>query len=238
MAVRGGARGEWTFCAAMSLVVAMVVGVGFGPGYARGLASADLPWWLHLHGAVMAGWIALFVVQTALVRRRKIALHRTLGWLSIGLVAVMLPLGLATDILAIRRGSTPPFFTPAEMLAADSIDLLLFTGLVGAALLLRRHRDWHKRLLLCATILLTFPAFGRLDLVRGFGIPMILPISAALLILLALIGPVYDWVTRHRVHPAYLWGVGLIVLAQPLHIVLAESPPIRAIVKAVSLPAG
>jgi hypothetical protein len=218
----------------MSLVVTAIIAAGFGPSYLSALPPPGLPVWVHLHGAAMAAWIVLFAVQPALVRRRSLPLHRTLGYASIGLVALIVPLGIATDLLAIRRGAVPPFFTPAAMFAADLCDLLLFAGLYAAAFALRRRADWHKRLLLCATVLLTWPALGRLPLARLFGLDMIIPISVGLLIALALIGPAHDLVTRRRIHPAYFWGVGLIILVQPLHVLLAESAPVRAIVALVT----
>ena len=223
-------HGDWTFFATMSLVVAFVILAGFGPSYTASIASTGLPFWVHLHGAVMTGWIIVFFVQTTLVRRHLLHLHRALGMASIGLVIVMVPLGIATDLLAIHRGATPPFFTPAEMFAADLCDMLLFVGLFAWGLVVRRRRDWHKRLLLCATVLLTWPAIGRLSPLGQLGLTMIVPVSIALLIGLALIGPVHDLSVRGRVHPAYFWGVGLIILVQPLHIVLARSRPVHAIV--------
>ncbi len=218
------------FYTAMALLIAAYVLYGFGRSYAASLAPPGLPFWVHLHGAVMATWIVLFAVQAALVRRRSLPLHRTLGLASIGLVVAMVPLGIATDLLAIRRSAVPPFFTPAAMFAADATDMLLFAGLFTWALLLRHRRDWHKRLLLCATVLLTWPAIGRLGPLHAFGLARIIPISIGLLIALALVGPLYDLATRRRVHPAYLWGVGLIIIVQPLHALLAASGPVQAIV--------
>lgn len=217
------------FFLVMSLVVALVILSGFGPSYASSLPPPGLPIWVHLHGAVMTAWILIFALQSWLIGHRALALHRRLGGLSVGLVAVMVPLGFVTNAMAIHRGATPPFFTPAMMMAADGIDLCLFTGLFTAAILLRHHGAWHKRLMLCVTILLTWPAIARLPPLGELGLPMIIPASTALLILLALIGPAFDLATRRRVHPAYLWGVGLIIAAQPLHGWLAASPLIQAL---------
>ena len=217
------------FFTVMAVVIAVVVVSGFGPTYASSLPPPGLPFWVHLHGAVMTAWIVLFGVQAWLVRRRSLALHRRLGWLSTGLVGVMVPLGLATNALAIHRGATPPFFTPAQMMGADVLDLLLFAGLFTAAVLLRRQAAWHKRLLLCATVLLTWPAIGRLIPLRGLGLANIIPASEVLLIALALAGPLFDLVTRKRVHPAYLWGVGLIILVQPLHNLFAATPLVQGL---------
>ncbi len=222
-----GPGSDRRFFMVMSLVVALVIASGFGPSYASSLSPPGLPIWVHLHGAVMTGWILLFAAQTWLVSRRAFGLHWRLGWLSIALVVVMVPLGVLTNAMAIHRGATPPFFTPAMMMGADVIDLCLFAGLYTAAILLRRNGAWHKRLMLCATVLLTWPALARLPPLSDLSLSMIIPAATGLLILLALIGPGFDLATRRRVHPAYLWGVGLIIAAQPLHGLLAASSPIQ-----------
>jgi len=226
-AQRFGPGTDGPFFRIMAVVVALVVVAGFGPSYAASLPSPGLPVWVHLHGAVMTAWIVLFAVQAWLVGRRDLALHRRLGTLSVGLVVVMVPLGLLTNAMAVHRGATPPFFTPAMMMAADGLDLTLFVGLFTAAILLRRQGAWHKRLMLCATVLLTWPALARLAPLRSLGLEMIIPASITLLILLALVGPAHDLITRRRVHPAYVWGVGLILLAQPLHSLIAATPLVQ-----------
>lgn len=232
-----GARQGRVFYVSMAVVLALVVLAGFGPTYSASLAPPGLPIWVHLHGAVMVGWIVLFAVQAWLVRGRALALHRRLGWASIALAAAIVPLGFATTMLAVRRGATPPFFSDAQMMAADMVDVVLFAGLYAAAILGRRESEWHKRLLLCATTLLTWPALGRLIPLRSLGLEMIIPAASVLLILLALAGPLNDLLARRRVHPAYLWGVGLILLAQPLHLLVAASPPLTALARALH-PAG
>ncbi len=220
--------GGTSFFAVMAVVIAMIIVAGFGPSYAASLAPPGLPIWVHLHGALMVAWIVLFALQTQLVATRALRLHRRLGWLSIGLVAVIVPLGVATNILAVKRGATPPFFTPAAMMAADLLDLLLFSGIFIAAVLLRRQREWHKRLMLCATVILAWPALGRLVAFCGLSLPLIIPVSTALLIMLALAGPVHDLVLRRRIHPAFMWGVALLIIAQPLHLLVAASAPVQA----------
>ncbi|WP_297512018.1 hypothetical protein [uncultured Caulobacter sp.] len=225
---RFGPGSDRRFFLAMALLIALVVAAGFGPSYAASLPPPGLPFWVHLHGAAMSGWIVLFGVQAWLIGQRNIRLHRTLGWLSIGLVVVIIPLGVATNFLAIKRGAVPPFFRPVDMMAADLLDVALFAGLFAAAVLMRRQGDWHKRLMLCATVLLTWPAVARLIPLRALGIPHIIPASILIVIALALIGPLYDLVTRRRIHPAYLWGVGVIVLSHPIHALIASQPAIEA----------
>ncbi|WP_420137322.1 hypothetical protein [Sphingomonas sp.] len=231
-------RGEWTFFATMSLVVAGIVVAGFGPSVRAGFAPPGLPIWVHLHGAVMTSWILLFALQAALVRRRSLPLHRTLGYASIALVVLMVPLGIATNLLAIRRGATPPFFTDATMFAADLCDMLLFVGCYIWALLWRHRRDWHKRLLLSGTVLLSWPAIARLRPLGALGMDMILSLSVLALIGLMLAGPIHDLITRRRIHPAYLWGVAAAVILDPLYKLVALAPPVQAIVQSVAPAAG
>lgn len=227
------ATGESTFFAIMALFVAAVVIAGFGPTYTASLAPPGLPLWVHLHGAVMTAWILLFVAQAWLIRRRSLTLHRSLGFASIGLVLTMVPLGVATTLLCIRRDAVPPFFTPNEVFAADLCNVLLFVTLYGWAVAWRRRRDWHKRLMLSATILLSWPAIGRLHPLWHFGVSMIIPLSIAVLLGMALIGPTHDLVTRRRIHPAYIWGVALTVLLYPLYTMLKTTAPIQSIVASV-----
>jgi len=216
------------FFMVMAFVVAVVVAAGFGPSYASSLPPPGLPFWVHLHGAAMSAWIMLFGVQAWLIARRNIRLHKILGWLSIGLVLAIVPLGVATNLLAIKRGATPPFFQPAEMMAADLLDVSLFSGLFAAALLLRRNAAWHKRLMLCGAVLLTWPAVARLIPLRALGLRHIIPASIGIVIALALVGPLYDLVTRRRIHPAYFWGVGVILISHPLHALIASQPAVKA----------
>lgn len=219
---RGSGR---RFNSGMSIVVALIVAAGFGPTYASSLPPPGLPWWVHLHGAAMTAWILLFAVQAWLVGRRELKLHRSLGWAGAALAAAIAPLGFATTMLCVRRGAVPPFFSPAEMMAADMVDVSIFLSLVVAAVVLRRRGEWHKRLLLTATILLSWPALGRIVGTLTHAPTLVIPVSNALLLAVALVGPTYDLITRRRVHPSYAWGVAAILVAQPLHALLANCAP-------------
>ena len=223
-----GPGSDRRFFIIMAAVVALVVAAGFGPSYAASLPAPGLPFWVHLHGAAMTAWIVLFSVQAWLIGQRNVRLHKTLGWLSIGLVLAIVPLGVATNLLAIQRGAVPPFFRPVDMMAADILDVTLFAALFAAAVCLRRQGAWHKRLMLCATVLLTWPAVARLIPLRALGIDQIIPASILIVIALALIGPLYDLATGRRIHPAYFWGVGVIALSHPVNALIASQPAVQA----------
>jgi hypothetical protein len=93
--------------------------------------------------------------------------------------------------------------------------MVLFAAFIAAGLTMRRDGETHKRLILMATQLFFFPAFGRL--LHGIN---------AVTLLLALsfyfAGPVYDKITRGRVHKAYRWGVPLLILTMPPFAVIAS----------------
>ena len=64
------------------------------------------------------------------------------------------------------------------------------------------------------------------------------PASAALVMFaaidaFALAGPIADLIVRKRIHPAYYWGVGAILLSEILIGPLALSPPGVALLKVV-----
>ena len=93
------------------------------------------------------------------------------------------------------------------MLAAfDGIALVVFSGLVGAAIVLRRRGDYHKRLMLLATLSLLGPTFGRLTAyakgLRGDSDIGVLLLCAGSVLACAVI----DTMRSHRLHPAFFWG--------------------------------
>ena len=163
---------------------------------------------VHVHGFVMTAWIALFLTQTLLIARRRVDLHRRLGTFGVGLAMLVILVGAPTLIKAAARRSHDVHSTRfLWMLAAfDGIALVVFAGLVGAAVLLRRRGDYHKRLMLLATLSLLGPAFGRLTAyakgLRGDSdIGVLLLCAGTVLACL-----VVDTVRSHRLHPTFFWG--------------------------------
>jgi hypothetical protein len=79
----------------LSLAVAGIVVAGFSRTADRFLfhAAPPRPVLLWIHGAAFSGWVVFFILQSALVRVRKVSVHRTLGWFGAALGAVMVTLG-------------------------------------------------------------------------------------------------------------------------------------------------
>ncbi len=190
----------------MSGLALLVVLAGFARSYfLRSLVGAPpLAVLLQVHGAVMTLWFALFVVQAALVRARRVELHRRVGVATAVVAAALVPIGLLTAASFVRRVS-PEAVQAAEaavIVTYDAIVLGVFVALVSLALQWRRRPDLHKRLMTLASLSLLGPPLAR-----------IVPDATALDIsnLLVLVPIVIDTWHRRRLHPAFGWG-GAIVL--------------------------
>ncbi len=220
---RAGETGP-SFYLWISLAMAAVLIGGFSqtvPG--DFLDSPPLPLLLHVHGAIYTLWVVLFVVQPALIARGSPRLHRRIGWFGLGLATAMVVMGVAATLFAVATHRIPPFFPPTVFLVMNLLGAVIFGGLVAAAVIMRRRREWHKRLMLCATISILGPGFGRLLPMGSFGAAAPIVMFAAILAF-GVAGMIADLMARARIHPAYYWGVGTILLTDLAIAPLASSP--------------
>ncbi len=148
----------------MGLAGLVVVAVGFGWTYAVPMfrQTFSAPWFVHLHGASALAWLLLFIGQPLLVRWRRSGLHRKLGLVALPLAITVCISGIATAGWAASRDLPHIGSAATSALAGTVTGLSLFVLLVAAAIMLRKRPDWHKRLMLLATIHLLWPAFFRL----------------------------------------------------------------------------
>src|SRR5579872_4786361 len=88
----------------MSLVMAALVLWGCSHTVEASLfhANPPRPLLLWMHGAAFATWVVLLIVQSAMVRVRKVSLHRFLGWIGAGIAAVMVALGFVAATVMTR----------------------------------------------------------------------------------------------------------------------------------------
>jgi hypothetical protein len=210
---------------AAAFVATVVLGFGFNFALGR-VHAAALPVQVHLHGLAFGSWILLYLVQSWLVDRGSVALHRRLGWLTAGLTMVVVPLGIAVTAMAVRRGAVPFFFPVNIFLVVNILGIALFGALVAAAIAVRRRTDWHRRLIYCAAVNLIAPAFGRL-----LPMPLLGPWGPfgimGLIVLYIGVGLAFDLATRRRVHPAWWWGLGVTVAVNLSMGPIAFSPLVR-----------
>ena len=220
---------ERQFFMVAAVVIFLIVLIGFGSQVVLGRVwFTEFPWQVHLHAIVFSSWIALYLLQNWLVAGgANIALHRRLGWLGAGIAAVMVPLGIAATLMAIARGSINGVFPLGLFLALDILHILGFGALTFAAVMLRDQADWHKRLMLCGTVLTTAPALSRL--LGLFHLGSLTPIAViAALAVAILAGIIFDLANWRRVHPAYWWGLGTVALVEVLVVPIGSNPVVSA----------
>jgi hypothetical protein len=214
---------HWFF-GGMAVVTLITVFIGFAPTFylTKWMAPPHpmLPMTplVILHGGAFTSWILLLILQTALVTGGRTDLHRRLGILGACLATAMVVLGLVTAVYGAHRGSGPPGAEPLHFLAIPFFDILVFGLLVFLGVRARRDPAAHKRLMLLATLGIMDAAVARWPLAIMHSGPIAF-FSVTDLLLLPLVA--YDLVTLGRLHRASLWGIGSIVVSQPLRLVIS-----------------
>ena len=208
-----GRRRERLFYTGMAAVFVVTVFAGFARTYYLRpyFDSKPLITILHLHGLVFTSWIVLFVVQTALVAKRRTDVHRRLGVAGALLAALMILVGVTTGLVRAKVADVPPGApSPLVFLTIPLGDMLVFACLVGAGFYFRRRLDTHKRLMLLATIAIIPAAVARLP----FAFMQTASALTAFLLSDLFIIPclLYDLSTRGRFHRATVAGGVLIVV--------------------------
>ena len=223
---RGPTRKRLFFVVMASFLVVTVF-AGFAPTfYLRSSFNPkdELSILLHVHGLVMSTWIALFLVQTVLLARGSRMLHQRLGWLAAGIATAMVVLVSAAVIEQMRR--VPPTPPPPIALALSAFDIVAFIILVSSAIFLRKRPEWHKRLMLSATIvLLGAPIFRIIQFTTSIDLPKALIFQFLVTDLFFVPCFSYDLLARRRIHPAYLYAFALIFIEQTAQpIVISWTP--------------
>lgn len=206
----GGERRLYTWAA---ILVALVVFAGFAQTYyLNGISGAkSLSTLLHIHGIVMTAWVVLFFTQVRLVATGNTRVHRRLGAAGAILAVLVVVVSTATAITAARLGHTPGP-PPLKFLAIPLGEVVTFVTLVSAALWLRRRPDYHKRLMLTATVAILTPAISRIFThFLGFGVP---PMFFATVDLILLGCIAFDTYRNRRLHPAFAAGLAVVVGSQ------------------------
>lgn len=192
------------------IAMAFVLVSGFVVNLALGRSSFNAPLIVHLHAVVFMGWVGIVLAQSWLATGGNVAMHRQLGKLAVVWAIGLMVFGTLVTVAATQTGRTPFFFQPQHFLVANPVTLLGFAGLLGAAIALRRQTDWHARLQVGAFVMLMGPGFGRL-LPMPFLTPYAFEVAGFVALIVPAIGMVRDWRVHGRVHPAWLWGIGVLL---------------------------
>jgi hypothetical protein len=171
----------------------------------------------HLHGILATVWIALHYTQARLVAARRVDVHRRLGIFAACIAGLLAVQVVSMAIANAAAGHAPPGRDPLQFLSVPLGTTTMFTLFVGSALALRRKREWHKRLMLLATMTLLVPAMGRLDaqVMVPLGLPRLVLAPAVTCGFIAW-GWVHDWRRLGRVHPAFVVGGIALLVSLPL----------------------
>ena len=209
------------FC--MSLAMAGLVVWGFSHTIEASLfrANPPRPLLLWIHGAAFASWLVFFILQSALVRVRKVSVHRLLGWFGAALATVMVTLGFTISIIMTRFDTRVLHQTGVQsFLSIPFEDMLVFGTCVMLAIHWRKKPEYHRRLVFVASCALMDAAIGRFDFWFNHSI------FYAGLDLLIVAGMVRDWIVDGRVNKVYLYALPPMIVLQSSAVYLWRVNPI------------
>jgi hypothetical protein len=205
------------------LGAATVVFVGFAQSYflKRFFGTPPLYPLLHLHGFIMTSWFVLFATQTWLIEAHRVRLHRRLGIFGALLAATILIVGAAVVTINAREGRVPPAAPIAVIVLLSYANLMAFGVLVGAAIYSRGSSEFHKRLMLLATLNLLPAAVSRIPLhfIESGGLLTVFGLPDLFIVVCV----VYDTFRHRRLHPAFAWGAILSIVWPVAGIVMGGS---------------
>ncbi len=207
----------------MAGVFLLIAFGGFTPTYWAPVAAGRFhaPAIVHVHGMLLFSWTLLYFVQTALVASGRTPAHRAWGLAGISLFSVLICSIIATQITMLRLEDARSFGEAARRFSAIVfVSLPLMIGLFAAAIANIRRPEVHKRLMFVLMASMMTPAIARLFLTflappgaaSGGPPPPFVAVPPGLVgSLLIIAAMIYDWRTRGRPHPVYVYGFLLVV---------------------------
>lgn len=223
---------ERKFYSRMAIFLVVVTFLGFAPSfYLRDVVppfprpNPTLPPAVIFHGLMFTLWMALLIIQTQLVSTRRTETHMKLGKAAMLVAVALIPVMYLTAVWAVPRESHPPFTDSLNWTAIPLAVIPSFAFLIYEAWRRRKQAQWHKRMMLSATILVVAgPSITRMPLAPptfgGFTVQLLVGT-------LVLFAPLFVWDrrTEGRVHPATWTGLAAVLAAAivPLALLYTES---------------
>ncbi len=209
----------------MSVIIFALVIFGFSFVAERRLIHPDFPRppVVFFHGVTAMAWVILFGVQSWFIASGNRVLHRRLGLASIALGAVI-PVFAAITGVVIRRYRVEHFGELPQFVFISIYDAGVFGMLFWLGIYFRKKPEFHRRLMLLATISLTIAAIGRIP-------PWITPPRPhwilytswyVMLDILFAAGAVRDMIIWRKVHPIYRVVLPPLFVTQIIMIVLYD----------------
>jgi hypothetical protein len=93
---------------------------GFGLDFARYLSEGPSPpFILHVHAAVFVLWLGLVTLQILWVEIGNLRRHKQLGWVTVAVSVLVVPLGLAAALVDQARQVAHSDYAPQRVLGAS-----------------------------------------------------------------------------------------------------------------------
>jgi FtsH-binding integral membrane protein len=196
-----------------------------------------MSWAFIAHGLLATSWLILFAVQTVLIGRKQLRLHKAIGKAAYPIYFANIATGVFVGFLGARYGFHAVPFDSITFSALPWMVILAFAVLGWAGLKERRDPQRHKRLMLLATIALADAGIARVTLLHALLPPWM---SATALLLIPLVG--WDLATLRRLHRTTILGGLLVAAAVLLAVPVGSSEPWHAVVSTIigseGMPAG
>lgn len=221
--------GERRFFTLITAAIAIVVLIGFARTFffrtwfpeAQSLAAPEPIF--YVHGLFFAAWIGLLVLQALLIRVRRVDLHRSIGWVGIGIAVLVVLLGTYGSLIAAQRpgGFIGVPLPPLQFLIFPILDLVLFATFFTLAVVWRGRPQIHKRLMILAAVNLVEAAIIRIPIeFIGAGAPFTSR-GLSYLFIVALV--VWDFRSSGKIHRATLWGGLVIFISFPVRMLILQT---------------
>lgn len=203
------------FFVALGLFTVVIALVAFVPEYVRMTAGTfPIAWVLHIHGALMGAWLAMFVVQAVLASTRRVALHRKIGPYGFALGIAVWASMVFVELRLLIAHPLPAQLPEYDELLQGPCIFLTFLVLLFWAYHERRRPEWHKRLMTIATFVALVAPIERIVWLPELGVGYIWAsfLWMDLCIVVALF--TYDMVAAKRLYPATGFGLCFVLAAQ------------------------
>lgn len=211
---------ERRFYFLMMILIALVVVGGFGRSVDAGLIHPAfvVPPILYIHTALYVSWMIFLLVQTGLVQTGRVKLHRLLGMSSLGVGVLMPIVGVLVALKLAHIKALLGNVVPIHLLLTPLTDMLYFSVFFALGVGFRRKPEFHRRLMLLATIVLTDAAFSRWP-------HFIVPngwyyggLDALILLCIA-----RDFAVQQRIHMVYLAALPTLLAGQALTLLASRT---------------
>ena len=160
-------HGRSRFYFRMAVLLSFIVVAGFAPSFFL-RPFFDVPPKApiaYVHAVIMTTWFVIFVLQTYFVGMRRVDLHRRLGVAGAVVGAVIVLITFSTDLGMVDRtvesGGNLPGVT--RIFWSDFGSTLAYALFMVFGIALRYRPEFHKRLMLLASISLVGPALSRIS---------------------------------------------------------------------------